>query len=58
MGGKGGRSIKWWNGRLGSPPYFGQTYGNINLEALLAGSGGGAGSVEAGSGGGGAINHV
>ena len=39
----------------GPHPISGQTYGNINLEALLAGSGGGAGSVEAGSGGGGAI---
>jgi hypothetical protein len=39
----------------GTHPISGQTYGNINLEALLAGSGGGAGSVEAGSGGGGAI---
>ena len=55
-GGKGGRSeLNGGTDDWGTHPTSGQTYGNINLEALLAGSGGGAGSVEAGSGGGGAI---
>jgi hypothetical protein len=55
-GGKGGRpELNGGTDDWGTHPISGQTYGNINLEALLAGSGGGAGSVEAGSGGGGAI---
>ena len=55
-GGKGGRpELNGGTDDWGPHPTSGKTYGNINLEALLAGSGGGAGSVEAGSGGGGAI---
>jgi hypothetical protein len=40
---------------LGAHPISGQTYGTINVDALLAGSGGGAGSIAFGGTGGGAI---
>ena len=55
-GGKGGRSeLNGGTDSLGAHPISGQTYGNINVDALLAGSGGGAGSSAFGSTGGGAI---
>ena len=55
-GGKGGRpeSIGGTDG-YGTHPSSGKTYGNENVEALFAGSGGGAGSVMVGAPGGGAI---
>jgi hypothetical protein len=40
---------------LAAHPISGQTYGTINVDALLAGSGGGAGSIAFGGTGGGAI---
>ena len=44
-GGKGGRpELNGGTDSLGAHPISGQTYGNINVDALLAGSGGGAGS--------------
>ena len=45
-GGKGGRSeLNGGTDSLGAHPISGQTYGTINVDALLAGSGGGAGSM-------------
>ena len=55
-GGKGGRpELNGGTDSLGAHPISGQTYGNINVDALLAGSGGGAGSIAFGGTGGGAI---
>jgi hypothetical protein len=55
-GGKGGRSeLNGGTDSLGAHPISGQTYGTINVDALLAGSGGGAGSIAFGGTGGGAI---
>ena len=47
-GGNGGRpELNGGTDSAGTHPISGQTYGTLNLEALLAGSGGGGGSVRA-----------
>ena len=55
-GGSGGRpELNGGTDSAGTHPISGQTYGTLNLEALLAGSGGGGGSVQPGGSGAGAI---